>query len=423
MRLLLADERGTIYQHPYLKAVAWNGDSWMSPRKEELIPMPEGSKIFTLPGRFPVGYDQQEKSFVPVTRFRVEKREFRPSAVSVFMPPAYMRTLLPAYSRISDAEPLEQWAYAFASGGEECIMTAGVRVDSSNRWEAEQFDDRIVEKKVREVLSDNDSNRLIEHIAHCATQYHCFAAKNFFLGRWEIGLPTSRKCNAACLGCLSLQAGDTPSSHQRISFTPTAEEIAGIAIRHFENGDDPLASFGQGCEGDPLTEWNLIVEAIRLIRKSTEKGTLHMNTNGSLPGAVPELAKAGLNSVRISLNSARKLNYEAYFKPEGYSFGDVIEFITQSKKHGLFIHINLLIMPGLSDLPVEMEAFSDLVDKTGVDLVQLKNLNIDPEIYFDAMERIGTPVGMQNMWERLRQDNPKLRFGYFNLQREKFKHS
>jgi hypothetical protein len=55
--------------------------------------------------------------------------------------------------------------------------------------------------------------------------YHCFAAKNIFVGRWEAPLPTSPTCNARCVGCLSLQEGECPASQDRIQFVPTPEEI------------------------------------------------------------------------------------------------------------------------------------------------------------------------------------------------------
>ena len=420
MKLLLANPEGTIFEHPDLKAAGWDGQNWVIPRSDQLIPLPFGSKLFTLPHRLPVGYEPSSGNFVTITEFNDGERTFQPWAVAAFLPPAYMRLLLPAYSRKTDASPLTQWAYTMAAANEETICAAGFRVDPSQRWEPDQFDDRVVEKKVAERLKTDGNNRLIQHISHCATHYHCFAAKNFFLGRWEAPLPVARKCNASCLGCLSLQTGETPSSHQRIDFTPTPEEIADAAVSHLETGDDPMVSFGQGCEGEPLTEWELIVKAVKLIRSRTDRGTIHLNTNGSISSALPKLAEAGLDSVRVSLNSARKENYKRYFRPEDYSFDDVRKFIKTARNCGLFVHINLLIMPGINDTPPEIEAFSKLVEKTEPDLIQLKNLNIDPDIYCDSMRTDDSPIGMKEMVAILRARFPQLRFGYFNLQREKF---
>ena len=96
-------------------------------------------------------------------------------------------------------------------------------------------------------------NRLARHLEHCALTYGCPAGKNFFLGRYEAPLPTSRACNARCLGCLSLQQeSGIPCSQDRIAFTPTAEEIAEVALTHIGRVNKAVVSFGQGCEGDPL---------------------------------------------------------------------------------------------------------------------------------------------------------------------------
>lgn len=420
MKLLLAHPQGTVYEHPELLAAAWNGQEWLKPEPGGFIPLPEGAKLFTLPNRLPVGYNPHSGKYEIVTEFSDGKKEFQPWAVSAFLPPSYMRLLLPAYSTLIDAPPLSQWAYTAIAADEKDILAAAVKVDVSERWNPRQFDDRHLPKRVREITGKYPQNRLIQHISHCATEYHCFAAKNFFLGRWEAGLPTARKCNAACLGCLSLQSGEIPSSHQRISFTPTPEEIAQIAVHHLKYAEDPLVSFGQGCEGDPLMEWRLITEAVKLIRQRTSRGTIHLNTNGSVPEAAAALAAAGVDSVRVSLNSANAENYRGYFRPEGYGLSEVKDFLRRGKKAGLYLHINLLIMPGFSDSFEEMEAFIRLAETREIDFVQLKNLNIDPELYLREMTIKSSAAGMLNMREEFKMRLPKVKYGYFNLQKERF---
>jgi len=39
------------------------------------------------------------------------------------------------------------------------------------------------------------------------------------------------------------------------------------------------------------------------------------------------VARAGLDSVRISLNSPVRETYTAYYRPKGYGFGDVAESV------------------------------------------------------------------------------------------------
>ncbi len=66
-----------------------------------------------------------------------------------------------------------------------------------------------------------------------------------------------------------------------------------------------VASFGQGCEGEPLLQANTLTQAVQRIRRRTQQGTINLNTNASRPEAVAKLAAVGLDSMRVSLNSAR----------------------------------------------------------------------------------------------------------------------
>ena len=51
-----------------------------------------------------------------------------------------------------------------------------------------------------------------------------------------------------------------------------------------------------------------------------------------------------------------------------------------------------------------------------MNFIQLRNLNIDPELYMDLMDGIafGPSVGLVNFRKRLKKYCPGLKFGYFN---------
>jgi pyruvate-formate lyase-activating enzyme len=256
---------------------------------------------------------------------------------------------------------------------------------------------------------------LVEHLVQCATVNHCFAAKNLFLGRWEGPIPVSQTCNASCLGCLSFQPEHLcEESHQRLSFRPSRDEIVDITVAHLERAPDGIMSFGQGCEGEPLTEYELIAESIRKTRERTGAGTINLNTNGSRPGRVRRVAEAGLDSIRISLNSPREELYRAYYRPN-YRFKDVVESIAVSREMGLYTMVNYLVFPGISDQEEEIEAMAGLVRKTGLNFLHLKNLCIDPALYLAAMpEEKSQGVGMKRMAAMLKSACPDLKLGYFN---------
>lgn len=229
-------------------------------------------------------------------------------------------------------------------------------------------------------------------------------------------MPVSSRCNAACLGCLSLQPKHScEASHHRIAFKPSKEELAPVGVEHLNSSPQAIISFGQGCEGEPLTEYRLIADSIREIRRRTDKGTINLNTNGSFPERVRMIIESGLDSIRISLNSARPALYRAYYRPKKYGFEDVVETISLSKKMGVYTMINYLVFPGITDQEKEISALTELIRKTGVNFLHLKNLCIDPQLYLEKMPAANTKgIGIRQMIDILKGQFPDLELGYFN---------
>ncbi len=268
-------------------------------------------------------------------------------------------------------------------------------------------------------------NRLRVHLEKCALEYGCPAAKNFFIGRFEAPLPTATQCNARCLGCLSLQKkGKISHCQDRISFTPTPDEICEIAICHIGRVNHAIVSFGQGCEGDPLMAAEVIIPAIEKIRKITTKGTINVNTNASKPDVLEKMFDAGLDSIRVSLNSVQERCYNAYFRPQGYKFDDVLTSIDLGIKKGKHVSLNYLNCPGFTDSSGEVEAFMKFLTRYRINFIQWRNLNYDPKSYFKEMEKaafFGEPVGMVDLFNKIKKTFPEVAFGYFNPAKENFK--
>jgi len=422
-KLLYADARGNIYDHPELCMAGMNGPEAVLPEGRELIPLPEGSRLFTMPGTPPVAWDSRSSRFVTVDTVKEGRKSKPVQAVSAFMAPGYVRTLLPAcdYSRKQVHLPL--WSYTAVGWDEEReqFVVAASRVDTNDNWNPCNYDDRELDPLVRNRLREMPDNRLLEQLARCAVDYHCFAAKNLFYRRWEAPIPTSPSCNSRCLGCISLQPSDCcPSNHERISFVPTPEEIAELAVPHLRQASDPIVSYGQGCEGDPILQADVVAEATRRIKAATSRGTVNFNSNGSMPDRVRMLCDAGMDSMRFSMNSAREKYYNLYYRPSGYVFGNVLESLSAAKEKGLFTMINYLVSPGLSDDPAEVEALLRLIGQTGVDMIQMRNLSIDPHFYNERMGLAKKGMGMYRMLQVLKKEFPRIQFGYFNRTRENF---
>src|SRR3981081_4688788 len=115
-----------------------------------------------------------------------------------------------------------------------------------------------------------------------------------------------------------------PSQQTRVALAADAAARARIAIRHLERVPDGIVSFGQGCEGEPLLRVTTLERVIAKVRAGRGNGTTNPNTNGSLPKSLGRLIDAGLQAVRISLNSFRKDVYAAYYRPSGYDLDDVL---------------------------------------------------------------------------------------------------
>jgi pyruvate-formate lyase-activating enzyme len=414
--MLYADSDGQVYEHPYYRMAGFSGTSPVPPRDEDLISMPEFSKLFFIPACPPIGLDPSTGEYKVVSEVDVDRTTTRCNAVASFLEPGLVRSLLPAVDYGPKSYTLPTWAYTAVGFKDNAYWAAGFRIEYSQRWDPRNYDDRDLVPAIEKYQRKHPSGPLTEHLIHCATQNHCFAAKNLFLNRWEAPFPVSQRCNAACLGCLSLKNDlSCPSSHHRICFKPSEKELVHMAVEHLRQAPEAIVSFGQGCEGEPLTEYQLIAQSIKTIRDQTDRGTINLNTNGSWPERVRLIAESGLDSIRISLNSARPAFYRAYFRPKGYAFDDVVASISLSKNLGLYTMINYLVFPGITDQEEEIEALIRLIRKTGVNFLHLKNLNIDPQLYVDRMPKTSSPaVGMKKMVDILEEEFPNLELGYFN---------
>jgi len=408
-KLLVSDRSGKVFEMPRLNAVGMKAGKFFALKRSDLIKLPAGSEIFHLPGRAAVAYDSAKRSFV---------QDEDLLAAAAFLPPGYTVTYNSAYSEIGDLKPLPLFAYAACAVHDGDIYAAGSRVDRSPCHDSRFMDMELVRRGAAKLKKIFPKNRLVKHLERCALCYGCPNAKNLFLSRYEAPLPVSPACNAQCAGCISYQPNKKcPVTQPRIKFIPTPGEIAQIALYHIGNVKRPMVSFGQGCEGEPLLSAGVIEKAIRSIRRCSSGGVINMNTNASSPGAVARLFDSGLDSIRVSLNSAREKYYVRYYKPKDYSFSDVVKSIKEAKKRNGFVSLNYLTMPGFTDSKDEIGAFKKLIEKARIDMIQWRNLNYDPLRYFEELKvsiKREDMFGVKETIESLKKDLPAVRMGYFN---------
>lgn len=386
--LAYCDKAGRIYFDEESEPLA-DGGIVRRAERDELIPAPPGTVPMILPGRRPLLHEGTAK---------------RRYALAAMLPAGYTRLLLPAYERDGGAPALPLFGYTFACVVDDELHVAAMRTDESEDWQPRHFGAGELETLLDRRIEIDPGNRVLQQVALCSREYGCFTAQNVFLERGEAALPVSPKCNARCVGCISEQEPEAglPSPQTRIAFETSAEELARIAVHHLERVPDGIVSFGQGCEGEPLLRSITIARAIELIRKSRGNGTINLNTNGSMPSALQRCIDAGLQAVRISLNSFRPDVYAAYYRPAGYDLHDVFESIRTASAAGLRLSLNLLTHPGVTDDEEEVAAMREMLRDVRVDMIQTRTLNIDPEWYFATVGRPRRPIGMRRALSEIR---------------------
>ncbi len=398
---------GAIREEPRLRALTFDNHVLES---TDLISLPAGATLAMMPDRLAVGQKRSgERQVLPQTRGW---------AAAALLPIGYTRTRLPAYEKVPNTEPLPFFGYSAVAAMNGRLYVAALKTDDPRKWHPRSFNQQLVTRLVREKQAAYPNNRIIAQHAHCVLDYSCPTASNLFFARWEMAIAVSPGCNSRCIGCISKQEEESLISPQdRLTFIPTVDEIVEVAIPHLEHAEEAIVSFGQGCEGEPLLQWRRIEQAIKIMRTLTNKGVININTNASNPRWLQRLYDAGLDTIRASTISGHPETYAAYYRPLGYTFEDVKESLKRAHDAGLYTSINLLCFPGMIDREREVEALLSFIQEVHLNLVQLRNLNIDPEVLLPrmpALDSLGKALGMQVLIEALKREVPQVEIGNFS---------
>lgn len=399
---LIADNHGNIFDVPEAEAVGRVGEKFFKLKPENLIKLPESADLMFLPNRRAVGFKRGE--FLPL----------KGRAVSAILPQGYTRTHLPAFKRDNHAQILPLYGYTAVALYRDELYAAALYTDENHKWDPTHYNGRELKKFIRRVKKDLPDNRIVEHVAHCSLEWHCLTAQNLFYRRWECGIPTSPTCNANCLGCISLQSSECcPSPQSRINFKPTPEEIADVGIYHLSHAKDAIISFGQGCEGEPSLQAENICAAIEKIREKTSRGQININTNAGFTAGIKKIVDAGLNSMRVSIISADAENYQKYYRA-AYKIDAVKDSIDYALSKNVHVSLNMLYMPGFNDRQSEFAAWKKFLRELPVQMIQVRNLNYDPDEFFKIMPHDENFLGTQRFLRELQKKFPTLTIGNFS---------
>jgi pyruvate-formate lyase-activating enzyme len=407
MNLVYSDLQGNVYDHPDYHSLGRNAEMITEIMEDELIPLPEGATLVSLPFTRPVGIHTQ------TGKMQLVEGDYH--AVGALLPQGFTRLLLPGYVKSDKSQSLPLFGYTAVVWKNDGFYVAARQSDNPYYWNPVNCDPDELEVQVNRLVAKYPDNRLYEHLSNCALGYECLTASNTFLNRWEGAVPVSFSCNAGCFGCISEQPEDSgfPAPQTRMNFKPKVEEMVQVMLEHLRTPES-IISFGQGCEGEPSTQAPLIIEAIKQVREQTKMGYININTNAGLSDHIRGIVDAGLDLMRVSTISALDDHYNAYYKPRGYSLKNVEKSLRYATDQGVITSINYLVFPGVTDREEEIEAMIEFVRRTGLQLIQLRNLNIDPESYLGIIPKAqGELLGMKQMIEIFQEELPNVILGSY----------
>ncbi|HUQ41802.1 MAG TPA: hypothetical protein VM052_04795 [Candidatus Limnocylindrales bacterium] len=326
--------------------------------------------------------------------------------------PGHLRTLLPAYidePGKPDLAPRPYTAVAADESGALCVAATVVERAPAERWTKAD-----VAAHVAEGLRAHPGDRLVRQLARCAREYGCQGAANAFAGRATCALPIAAPGNERPPAPIAARRDGEADPTESAAFHPTIDEIAGLATRHISSGG-AIAGFGRACEGEPLLAARELEDAIARIRLQTRDGTVHLDTNGSIPGALRRLRSAGLDSICVRMISARATTYDILHGPDSYRFPDVRASLRLAAELRISVSVLVLVLPGIFDRPEEVaELIAVLSELPPRSAVLLRDLHADPLRAIARLHARGVePVGVAAAIARIRAEAGHIRVGAF----------
>jgi hypothetical protein len=316
-------------------------------------------------------------------------------ALAAIPPPAHIRLLFPAYRddrAAPDLEPLAYTAVAADERGELVLAAAALGTGGEPAAGAAGGHDAA------DALRSHPANGLARQLARCARDHGCRAARAGF-GGGELPIPLGAPAAERPRLPLALRSGYAGSPSEPAAFRPTPVEIEQIVADHLARGGR-RASFGPACDGEPLLAIRVMEDAIARIRARSESVAIHLETTGADPIALRRAIDAGLSSVTLRVGSARAETYELLHGPVAHRWADVRASIQLVAERGIELVIALLVLPGVSDRAVELDAIATLLGELPGGALELRDLGADPARTLGGFPR-ERPVGVRALLDRL----------------------
>ncbi len=418
LRLLLVSEEGEFFEHPKLEP--------LPTRAGERLPAdlggpdlfrasPSGSERVVLRGHRPIGWDPERQRRVRLTKIERKGREQDVWAVGATLPPDWLCLRAPSSEGEPDIPDAHLPAYCEVAAREDAVLVAASNLRTSC-GDALAYDTPDLFSRVQRRLAATPGNRVLRRLAHCALEYSCRMAQNFFYRRGEVFLSVSGGCDAERRRCTAFhppQNGGSVNDSSRA--TSRVEDLVDVGAEHLREARSGTVTFGLGAGGDQRLSYERIKRSILMLRAHAPDARLNLDTQAGVPSLIGRLFTAGLSSVRIGLNSAVRQHYERCYGSTGATFENLRSTLGVARGKGGRIFLGLEVVPGLSDQPSELEALLRLIAEFDVEGVQLRTRSGPQEVPPAAVFGERSALGVGELVRQLRSRAPGLWLGTGDL--------
>ena len=343
---------------------------------DEAIPA-DAAEVISLP-RAAVAFDRAGRAR-PLGRDRL--------AVAALVP-GHARLLMPAYVDDRAAPPLEPRAYAAVGADAAGRLVVAARAASAGTPPA---------TGTLAALRGLPANAVARQLARCARENGCRAASTFGAGLLPVplGAPAAERPALP----IDLRSGYAGVVTEAAAFHPSADDIVEAALAHLARGGTGVA-FGRACDGEPLARMGVLEESASRIRDRSPDAVVALETSGSDPVALRRALDAGVTSVSIRIVSALAGTYDALHGPVAHRWKDVHACLRLVAERAVALTVALLLLPGLSDRPDEIEAMLALLGALPGGRLELRDLGTDHVRVFSRLPG-ARPLGMRTLFDRL----------------------
>ncbi|XP_028738335.1 molybdenum cofactor biosynthesis protein 1 isoform X1 [Peromyscus leucopus] len=232
----------------------------------------------------------------------------------------------------------------------------------------------------------------LQFLQEHAAPFSAFLTDSFGRQHSYLRISLTEKCNLRCQYCMP---------EEGVSLTPkadllTTEEILTLARLFVKEGVDKIRLTG----GEPLIRPDVVDIVARLHRLEGLR-TIGVTTNGiNLAWLLPQLQKAGLNAVNISLDTLVPAKFEFIVRRKG--FHKVMEGVHKAIELGYKpVKVNCVVMRGLNE--DELLDFVALTERLPLDVRFIEYMPFDGNKWnFRKM------VSYKEMLDTVRQQWPEL---------------